>query len=124
MSAFRYVSIASLVCLMYTVVVMIINIPSEYEEFIKKEDVSQPKPFNLDLNIFSAFSITIFILHSQSWLLPIQSDLVHPIKKNFSKISKVIDRVIIVDLLFYLALAIIGYISQLEYFDDFSKIVV
>ena len=57
MSAFRYISLASIFSLFYMGVVLLIDLPSYYNHFKKHCKIS---PAYWDLNIFSSFSICFF----------------------------------------------------------------
>lgn len=69
-------------------------------------------PVYWNLDIFTGCSMTFFAFQCQVQLLPIYSELVQP---EYRRISKVIDRAIIVDVAFYMVVAIAGYLS------DFNK---
>lgn len=116
MSAFRYVSIASVIGLLYTGIVMAIDLPAYYEDSINNQKLEKVA-FYFDFNIFTACSMTFFAFQCQIQLLPIYSELVDP---NYRRISKVINRAISVDFFFYFLIAIMGYFSQ---FDHTQKIV-
>lgn len=114
MSAFRYVSIASIVGLLYTGIVMAIDLPGYYKENIK---TAEKAAFYLDMNMFTGCSMTFFAFQCQVQLLPIYSELVNP---EYRRVSKVIERAIGVDFFFYFSIAIIGYFST---FDQTATIV-
>ena len=57
MSAFRYVSMASIGALLYTAVVLISEAPSYYRANI---DDAEYSPVYLDMNLFTGASMTFF----------------------------------------------------------------
>jgi amino acid permease len=61
-----------------------------------------------DLNLFTGASITFFAYTCHVTLIPIYSELVNP---NERRIKKIISRSIIVDIVFYLSIALAGYFS-------------
>jgi amino acid permease len=114
MSAFRYVSLASIGALFYTGVVLIIELPSYYNHFSSNANMT---PAYWDWNFFTGCSMTFFAYTCQVQLLPIYSELQNP---NYKRIKKVINRSIFIDFLFYLTIAMAGYFSQ---FKDTAPIV-
>jgi amino acid permease len=57
MSAFRYVSLASIGALLYTGVVLIIELPAYYKHFSTTADIT---PAYFDMNFFTGCSMTFF----------------------------------------------------------------
>jgi len=106
MSAFRYISIASIVALIYTGIVLLAELPAYYKEFKPTADI---KPIYVDLNLFTGCSMTFFAYTCQIQLLPIYSELVDP---SYRRIKKVINRSITVDVLFYFIIACAGFFSM------------
>jgi amino acid permease len=105
MSAFRYVSLLSIGCLLYTAIVLIIECPGYYKDNIAKAEYS---PAYFDLNMFTGCSMTFYAFQCQVQLLPIYSELIEP---NYRRVTKIIDRAIAVDLGFYFTIAIAGFFS-------------
>lgn len=105
MSAFRHVSLASIGALLYTGIVLIIELPSYYDQFSVG---AQNEPAYWDLNIFKGCSMTFFAYTCQIQMLPIYSEMVNP---NYKRIKKVIQRSIAIDFCFYLTIALAGYFS-------------
>ena len=114
MSAFRYASLASILCLLYTGIVLIVELPGYYQA---NHDTAVIKSAWWNLDFFTGFSMTFFAFQCQVQLLPIYSELIDP---EYRRIGKVIDRAIVVDLLFYAVIAGAGYLSS---FDNTAKIV-
>ena len=108
MSAFRYVSIASILGLFYTGLVMGIDLPGYYQENIK---TAEKAAFYFDMNMFTGCSMTFFAFQCQVQLLPIYSELVNP---EYRRVKKVVERAIGVDFFFYFTIAIIGYFSTFD----------
>jgi amino acid permease len=110
MSALRYISIVSIVSIFYTLVVMLVELPEYFHTYhiVKGEPIAW---FNVDLNFFSGCSITFFSFTCQASILPIYSELVNP---NEKRMMKVIGRSLLVDCVFYCAIALVGYFSTLQ----------
>ena len=66
-------------------------------------------PAYWDFNIFTGASMTFFAYTCQVQMLPIYSELVNP---SYKRMKKVIQRSIATDFLFYLVIAVAGYLSQ------------
>lgn len=86
MSAFRYVSLASIGALFYTGIVLIAELPAYYKEFKTKPGTEVVAAY-WDLNIFTGASMTFFAYTCQVQMLPIYSELVNP---SYSRMKKVI----------------------------------
>lgn len=72
MSAFRYVSLASIGALFYTGVLLIIELPSYYKHFSLTAEIV---PVYWDMNFFTGGSLTFFAYTCQIQMLPIYSEL-------------------------------------------------
>lgn len=57
MSSLRYAGLGSLLALIYTAIVLIIDLPEYYRHFKETADV---KPFYIDFNIFTGFSMVFY----------------------------------------------------------------
>ena len=108
MSAFRYVSLASIGALLYTGILLLVELPSYYEHFSQTADI---RPAYWDWNVFPGCSITFFAYTCQVQLLPIYGELQRP---SYQRLSKVINRSILTDFLFYFTIAIAGYLSNFQ----------
>lgn len=110
MSALRYVSLVSIGAIIYTLIVMLVELPRYYDYFHNTlhEQISY---FALNLDFFNGCSITFFSFTCQASILPIFSELVNP---NEKRMMKVIGRSLLIDCLFYCAIALVGYFSTLE----------
>lgn len=91
---------------------MSIELPSYYDHFSK---ISPVRAFYIDSNFFSGCSITFFSFTCQASILPIYSELVNP---NERRMMKVIGRSVLVDCVFYCAIALVGYFSTLDFTPD------
>lgn len=67
--------------------------------------------FYFDWNLLTGAALTFFAYTCQVNLLPIYSELVNP---NEKRIKKVISRSIIVDVFFYITIALAGYFSTYD----------
>lgn len=86
----------------------------ELPEYFKRYHIDLGEPvsyFKLDLDFFSGCSITFFSFTCQASILPIYSELVNP---NEKRMMKVIGRSLLIDCLFYCAIALVGYFSTLD----------
>lgn len=72
LSAMRYVSLASLGALLYTVIVLLAEFPSYYRYF---STVSLDRPYYIDLNLFTGCSMVYFSYNCQIQILPIYNEL-------------------------------------------------
>ncbi len=113
MSGFRYVSIASIVALIYMGIVLLIELP-EYFQYYHNVEGKQIEWAHFDLNLFGGAAITFFAYTCQIQLLPIYSELINP---NERRIKKVVSRAIAVDIGFYLVIASAGYLSTFDLTD-------
>ena len=108
MSGFRYISFASIFALIYTGLVLIVELPSYVSANYEHADLV---PFYFDWNFFTGASLTFFSYTCQVQLFPIYSELIRPDPR---RIKKVIVRSIAVDLGFYLVIAAAGYFSTYD----------
>lgn len=110
MSALRYISLVSIGAIIYTLIVMLVELPRYYDYFHNQlhEEISY---FAMNLDFFNGCSITFFSFTCQASILPIFSELVNP---NEKRMMKVIGRSLLIDCLFYCAIALVGYFSTLE----------
>ena len=74
-SAFRYISMFSIVALFYTAVVLIIELPAYYKHAISLPGATIPA-YYIDLNLFSGCAMTFYSYQCQINVLPIYSELV------------------------------------------------
>lgn len=116
MSAFRYASVISILCLIYTAVVLIVEMP-EYISYHKEKKDVEVEPIYWNLDLFTGASMCFFAFQCQVQLLPIYSELVNPI---YRRIEKVVNRAVSVDFFFYLLVSVAGYCAS---FSDTATIV-
>ncbi len=111
MSGFRHISVISIFALIYTGIVLICELP-EYIKAYRNPNPNLPivevEYACFDWNIFTGASITFFAYTCHVQLLPIYSELVSP---NERRIKKVVSRSVIIDVFFYLTIALAGYFS-------------
>jgi amino acid permease len=108
MSSMRYASLASIAALVYTAVVLTVEMPRYYSYF---STVATSRAVYLDWNIFTGCSMVFFSYTCQIQMLPIYSELQNP---SYPRMRKVVQRSIAVDVVFYLTIGIVGYLSQLD----------
>lgn len=114
MSAFRNISVMSICALMYTAIVLCVELPSYFNHY---HETAVMKPIYIDMNIFSGFAMTSFAYTCQLQLLPIYSELKNP---EYDRMEKVIKRSLSLDLIFYLLIGLVGFFSS---FDQTATIV-
>lgn len=89
---------------------MLVEVPDYYHKY--HVELNEPVSwFNMDLNFFSGCSITFFSFTCQASILPIYSELINP---KESRMMKVIGRSLLIDCVFYCAIALVGYFSTLS----------
>ena len=117
MSSLAFMGMVSVAALFYVLIVMIAEIPF-YWKLYKDAPQTVIYAFKLDMNVLTSFSIVVFAFTCQMALLPIYSELVNP---NYRRISKVIKRALLVDLIFFMLMASAGYFSM---FNGTSDVVI
>ena len=105
MSAFRYISLASIFSLTYMGIVLIIDLPSYYKYFVHHATYAAAY---WDWNIPVSGAMCFFAFTCQTQLLSIYSELLNP---GYKRIGKVINRAIAIDFFFYATISIVGYAS-------------
>jgi amino acid permease len=105
MSGFRHISVVSIFALLYTGMVLFVELPAYIH---KNYEHAEIVPAYFDWNFFTGASITFFAYTCQVQLLPIYSELVNP---NEKRIKKIISRSVLVDVMFYVTIALAGYFS-------------
>ena len=108
MSAFRYISIASIVSLVYTAIVLLAEHPEYYRYY---QPTAVMKPVYWDLNLFNGCAMTFYAFTCQLQLLPIYSELINP---SYRRIKKVIHRSISVDVVFFMMISSAGFFSMFD----------
>ena len=117
MSSLAFAGFLSICALFYTLLVLIVETPFYYNEYIDKPGY-EIRAFIFDWNILTSFSLIFFAFTCQMQVLPIYSELVRP---NYRRIKKVVHRALILDLLFYAFISAAGYFSM---FNGTSDIVI
>lgn len=105
MSSLTFASIASILSLVYTLLVLLSESSFYYRQYKPQATI---RACYLDWNILTSFSLVIFAYTCQLNLFPIYSELVAP---NYRRIKKVIVRAISIDFVFYALIAVAGYAS-------------
>ena len=100
--------------LLYTLIVLVIETPFYYQEYVDKPD-TRIEAFIIDWNIFTSFSLVFFAYTCQMSIMPVYSELVRP---DYRRISKIIYRALISDFIFYMVIASAGYFSTFNYTSD------
>ena len=108
MSGFRHISVVSIFALIYTGIVLFVELPS-YAKYASEHRAEYKIEYAwFDWNFFTGASITFFAYTCQVQLLPIYSELINP---NEKRIKKIISRSVLVDVGFYISIALAGYFS-------------
>lgn len=111
MSGFRYVSMISMASLIYMGLVLIVEMPFYADFYLNNKDPKIKQHivyFSFGWQFFTSAATTFFSYTCQIQLLPIYSELAFPNKR---RITKVVNRAIIVDFVFYFIIAFCGYFS-------------
>ena len=91
---------------------MLVELPSYYAHYYQPGAI---KWFEFNLDFFNGASITFFSFTCQASIIPIYSELVKPDER---RMMKVIGRSLVVDCLFYCAIALAGYFSTFDHTPD------
>eukprot|EP00929_Paragymnodinium_shiwhaense_P028398 TRINITY_DN16461_c0_g1_i1.p1 TRINITY_DN16461_c0_g1~~TRINITY_DN16461_c0_g1_i1.p1 ORF type:complete len:505 (-),score=67.44 TRINITY_DN16461_c0_g1_i1:204-1565(-) len=110
LSALRYVTPVAFIALLYTVTVVSSKTPGLYSEHVGEPGYGDLELGVVDINIFHAFSITLFAYNCHLNVVPVGTELRGPSDARILKISM---RVAIIQLIFYLLIAVGGYMSFL-----------
>jgi amino acid permease len=108
MSALRYISIVSIGAIVYTLLVMIAELPEYWAAYYNSDTFLY---FEFNKNFFASCSITFFSFTCQASILPIYSELVNP---NEKRMMKVIGRSLGLDSILYCSIALVGYFSTFD----------
>jgi amino acid permease len=114
MSSLAFAGVLSVVALFYTMLVLIVQAPWYYQEYVDKPE-TQINAFKIDMNILTSLALVLGSYTCQFALLPIYSELVRP---SYRRIEKVVRRAILVDFFFYMLISCAGYFSQFNYTSD------
>ena len=114
MSGFRHISVVSIFALLYTGIVIFSELPAYINKNYESATIVEAY---FEMDFFTGASITFFAYTCQVQLLPIYSELVNP---NEQRIKKVVSRSLLVDLMFYVSIALAGYFST---YNETPKIV-
>ena len=114
MSDLAIMGIVSVGALLYTLLVLVIEMPFYWKEYRHAKQTVM-HAFKFDMNILTSFSLVFFAYTCQMAILPVYSELVNP---NYRRISKVINRALAVDVTFYLIIASAGYFSMFNATSD------
>lgn len=104
-SSLRYVCLVSLGALVYTIIVLIVQLP---EYFMYFSQVSSMTPYQIDFNLFTGCSIMFVSYQCQIQLLPIYIEMKN---RSLKAVYKVIDFSFAIDFAFYLVIGLVGYFS-------------
>lgn len=107
-AAFRHVSMLSLGSLTYIMLVFVIEAPYYYKHFSK---VAYAHPYYIDWNLFPGFAMICFSYGCQAQMLPIQKELKEP---TLPRVNSMITRAGLVIFVFFSAIAVSGFLSQLS----------
>lgn len=110
LSALRYVTPVAFVALLYTVTVVVCKAPALHMRNVGEDGFGNIVEVNVDWNIFQAFSITVFAYNCHLNVVPVAAELQ---SASDRRISKICFRVAASQWLFYVIIAIGGYLSFL-----------
>jgi len=104
----RHVSILGILALIYAGLVVIYEAPSYISEFWKSENFEW---FVWDWNLFTGFSTAVFSFTCITIVLPLKRELTNPAEY---RIMKIFTRSIFMEMILYLSIGIMGYLSLLN----------
>lgn len=104
LKVFSYISIGS-------ILYICINIILDFPKYIEENDMTDLKLYNFDLNFFSACTFALFSFTCHMSIASVFSDMDNPSKRRMKTVNL---RVCAYQLVIYLILAVVGYISLLE----------
>jgi amino acid permease len=107
LSKLRFAGILGIVALVYVALVVVI----EFGYFAQVNNFNEVSVAKLDINIFTAFSISLFSFLCHTNLVKVYGDLS---KRYPSSMYKVIDRSLVMELTFFTIIALFGYLSFLD----------
>ena len=107
LSKLRFAGLVGIGALIYLAVLIFIEFPF----FVKVNDFSEVKIAAMNLNFFTSFSISLFAFICHTNVVKVYGELA---KRYPAHMYKIIDRAIVVEVLFYMILAIFGYLSFLD----------
>lgn len=110
LSALRYCSPIALVAVLYTAVVIVMKAPALFIEHQGKPLFGEVQWFVMDLGFFHSFSILLFAFNCHLNVIPVASELTD---QRDVRINKICARVAVVEVIFYLLIALGGYLSFL-----------
>ena len=113
MSSFKNLSMLSLACLIFTILVVVIEYPfySLYYKDRFEDSCLQVTTTCYSAQFFNGAGIILFAFTNQCNVLPVYSELVNPVKYRLMKIIK---RSIILVLALYICMSVPGYLSTLN----------
>mmetsp|Transcript_44197 Transcript_44197/g.32182 ORF Transcript_44197/g.32182 Transcript_44197/m.32182 type:complete len:113 (+) Transcript_44197:679-1017(+) len=111
MGGLRYVSLATIIAIFYTFMVLLVEMPAYIKQNWNSEGYKIVYAC-FDLNLFTGISITFLAFACNVQVLPLYSVLVNP---NERRMKKVVNRSILVDAFFYICIAYSGYFSTLNH---------
>jgi len=112
LSSARYISLASLIALTLTLLIVVVELPFYVKEyyatlFPKEARIIAACP---SFSFFSGAGIVFFAFTNQAQLLPIYNELDMPVKRRIMKVTKLSNFIVT---FFYLLMALFGYFSTL-----------
>lgn len=113
LSSLRFVTPFSIMSLVYVAGVIAARCPHYFSEHVHAADhaeYGQVKVFELNANVFKAFSICIFAFNCHMNVVPVAGRLVRPTKQRIKKVAAWVN---ILQLVFYLTIGVTGYLSFL-----------
>jgi len=107
LSRLRFAGLVGIGALVYVTLVIFIEFPF----FAKVNDFGDTRVADMNLNFFTSFSISLFAFVCHTNIVKVYGELA---KRYPDHMYKIVDRSMIVELIFYSILAIFGYLSFLN----------
>eukprot|EP00450_Noctiluca_scintillans_P007712 CAMPEP_0194505688 /NCGR_PEP_ID=MMETSP0253-20130528/32970_1 /TAXON_ID=2966 /ORGANISM="Noctiluca scintillans" /LENGTH=454 /DNA_ID=CAMNT_0039348289 /DNA_START=45 /DNA_END=1405 /DNA_ORIENTATION=+ len=108
LSALRYVAPMGIIALLYTAVVVLAKAPGLHSAHLKQSEFGTIELLNVDWNVFEAYSVSVFAFNCHMNVCPVAAELQSPTSRRSSKVAF---RVVVVQVVFYLIIALGGYFS-------------
>lgn len=111
LSSLAFVSLLTVVALLYCCVLLFAELPAYNHKFRNLEGI-EVTPLLLDANFLQACSMTFFAYTVQFAILPIYSELTRP---SYPRIKKVITFSLVIDFVVYALIGTAGYFSTFNF---------
>mmetsp|Transcript_50947 Transcript_50947/g.154270 ORF Transcript_50947/g.154270 Transcript_50947/m.154270 type:complete len:484 (-) Transcript_50947:119-1570(-) len=109
-SCLRYMAPVSIVSLMYMAITVAVKMPSLYQEHAGESKYGQVRWVVPGVHVCEAFALCVFAFNCHLNVVPVAGHLVRPTRARISKVS---ERVNLLQMCFYSLIGVTGYLSFL-----------